>query len=208
MRAAANSIASGNPSRRRQIARIVAALLSLRQKSGATSRARATNNVTAGPEVGTGVSLRWHGERDDSLEPFPCQSERGAAGGQDTQPRAMTQKVGNQWRRRHHVFAVVQHQEQLAVAQSADQGLAQWTRATVRHAERRGQRRRHERWIPYRRQFDEGNTVGKGGLAPGCYTERESCLSDPSWAGQRDQPETIFDQQAADRRDIGLAADQ
>ena len=144
------------------MARIVAALLSLRQKSGATSRARATNNVTAGPKIGTGVSLRGQGERDDSPELFPCQSERGAAGGQDTQPRAVTQQVGNQWRRGQHVFAVVQHQEQLALAQRADQGLAQWSRAAVRHAERRGQRRRHEGWIPYRRQFDEGNTVGKG----------------------------------------------
>jgi hypothetical protein len=120
----------------------------------------------------------------------------------------VTQQVGNQWRRGQHVFAVVQHQEQVALAQGADQGLAQWTRAAVRHAERRGQRRWHERWIPYRRQFDEGNAVGKGVLDCCCHTERESRLPDPTGAGQRDQPETVFDQQGADRRDIGLAADQ
>jgi hypothetical protein len=52
MRAAANSIASGNPSRRRQIWSTIATLASVNWKSGTTACARSTNNVTAGPIPG------------------------------------------------------------------------------------------------------------------------------------------------------------
>jgi hypothetical protein len=46
-RAAANSMASGIPSRRRQISRTMAALSSLRAKSGRTLRARSVNSSMA-----------------------------------------------------------------------------------------------------------------------------------------------------------------
>ena len=52
MRAAASSIASGNPSRHRQIWSTIAALALVNRKSGTTACARSTNNVTAGPIPG------------------------------------------------------------------------------------------------------------------------------------------------------------
>ena len=51
MRAAASSIASGTPSRRRQISATAAALPSVRAKPGRTARARATNSATAGDAI-------------------------------------------------------------------------------------------------------------------------------------------------------------
>src|SRR5215217_7076589 len=47
MRAAASSMASGNPSRRRQTAGAGAALASVSAKLGETARARSTKNATA-----------------------------------------------------------------------------------------------------------------------------------------------------------------
>ena len=63
MRAAASSIASGNPSSRRQMAATAAALAAVRAKSGRAACARATNSCTAGaaPTASTVVAISASG---------------------------------------------------------------------------------------------------------------------------------------------------
>ena len=51
MRAAASSMASGRPSRRRQIPATAAAFALVSAKSGRTARARSTNSATAGDAI-------------------------------------------------------------------------------------------------------------------------------------------------------------
>ena len=97
MRAAASSIASGRPSRRRQISATAAALPSVRAKSYRTARARSTKSATAGVAASSSIGSSAGSSGSDSgrhrVLPLGPQPQHRPAGGQDRHARAAGQQL-------------------------------------------------------------------------------------------------------------------
>ena len=112
-RAAASSIASGIPSRRRQISATAAALSSVMAKSVLASRARSANSS---------IASSAQRQRGHLPHRFPRYAERLTAGGKHRQPRRATQQGSDQRGAcLEQMFAIVQHQQHLAVAKVPQQ---------------------------------------------------------------------------------------
>ena len=130
VRAAASSMASGRPSRRRQIATTAAALPSVRAKPGRTARARSTNSATAGDAIsscsGTPAGPAGRGgqrQRRDRVLPLGPQPQHRAAGGHDDHAGAAGQQLVQVAGGAGDLLQVVQDEQPGAVAQLLGQGL-------------------------------------------------------------------------------------
>ena len=117
-RAAASSIANGNPSSLEQMRATVALLWSVSSKPGSAVAARSANSATASkpgipPSVGSesAVGNASGDSRSTASPPMP----RGlAAGGKDSQLGAgAQQRLGEFGGRVDHLFAVVKYQQKL-----------------------------------------------------------------------------------------------
>ena len=143
-RDAASSMASGRPSRRRQMATTVSALSSVSSKWLCTARARSTKRRTA--SEASASSRRSGPARGGSSRDgigSSCSPEmwrRRPAGGQNLDIRAVGQEVGDERRRVDDVLEVVEHQEHASRAQ--DRRAASPLSSRRRTRECRG----HRRW--------------------------------------------------------------
>ena len=143
IRAAASSIASGSPSSRRQIAATAAAFSRSGRSRAGTARARSTNSRTrSGLDQPTGVSTCRPVPAAPAAAPrISCSPETRSRTRLVTSTfrlRAGRQQVRHERRRLDHLLEVVEHQQQVPVAQGRGQALEQTTSRCSRHAERLG----------------------------------------------------------------------
>ncbi len=104
------------------------------------------------------------------------------------------------------VLAVVEHDQQLAMAHEVEQRVEQRTARLLVHIEHAGHHARHKHRVGDRRQLDEPHAVLVCGLHRVGHLERKTCLADAAGAGQRQQ--VRVGQQLDHRRELGLASDQ
>ena len=128
-RAAANSIASGIPSRRRQIRTMMSALSRVGVKAGSAARARSMKSCVASEctRVSRGLVPVASGSDNEgtrhtvSPDTAKCFTARGdnPHGGRPAEQRLNEFGAGGD-----QVLAGVQHQQELAIAQPVEQGVA------------------------------------------------------------------------------------
>ena len=155
MRAAASSIASGSPSRRRQISATAAALASVSAKLGRDrprsfdeERHRGSRGDRRGRRRAARIGQRQRRHRELVLD---ADAQRGAAGGEHGQVRAGRHERGHVRRRRGDLLDVVQDQQQRRGANGAGQ-----------HRERVDARRPRARRAPGRSPAGRGPGRGAG----------------------------------------------
>ena len=170
LRAAANSMASGRPSRRAQMSAITFRTASESSKDAPAACARAMDNSAAPP----GAERR---NRPHGLARYPqCL----AAGGDKPQAGTVVQQnLGRRRGRVDDVFAVVEDDDHFAVADHVGKPLR------VGHVERRRDRALHRGRITDRRQLDEVAAAGQciGGGARRVPTRAGSCRHRPDRRG-------------------------
>lgn len=123
IRAAASSIARGNPSRPTQISATGLTVSSERTNAGMTVLARSAKSATAGITANSGSA----GREARSGRPigltgklvFPGQAQRNPAGHQDPQQRTGGEQRGHARGRAHDLFEVVQDEQQAPLPQVA-----------------------------------------------------------------------------------------
>src|SRR5262249_32137776 len=127
VRAAASSIASGRPSRRRQISTTAAAFSRVRAKPGRTARARSTNSVTAGEAVSsaTGAASALAGSCRRSRRVPPCgpRPQPRAAGGKNRHATTAAQQLIEVTAGLDHLLQVVEDEQPRIVAEKLDEEL-------------------------------------------------------------------------------------
>ena len=145
------------------IAAIVAAFWSVRANSGRTARARATKRAAA-----CAAPTRWascapsgagsvNGATGKRLSPRTRQGV--AARRQHAQVGAGLQQFGEQRCGGDHLLAIVQDQQEVAVAEGVVQQADQRLAGHLRQRQRLGERRADERRVGDRGQIDEGDVV-------------------------------------------------
>lgn len=97
--------------------------------------------------------------------------------------------------RRHHVLAIVQHQQRRRGAQARDHGPQarlgiRRTFGLLAEPQRRGHGRGHQGRVRQWCQLHEGNFLREGGEELGRHLQDEPRLADAALAGQRDEPGT------------------
>ena len=110
--------------------------------------------------------------------------------------------------RLQHMLDVVEHQQQLPLAERLSQPRTRRIVAPVGEAERRGDGREDHGGIAQRRQVHEGHAVGEGGRHPFGRRDGQPGLAHAAGAaeGQQSYPSPL--QQVRNRRDVVLAPDQ
>ena len=208
VRAAASSIASGSPSRRRQISATAPALPSVSSKpavvaAGALDEQRAGRGLRDGGRVGLcGTAV---GRRRAVLG---LQSQRLAAGRQHGQPRSGGQQVADQRRRRQEVLEVVEHQQHVLRGEEAlDRKLGRL--ALQRCDAQRPARSRSGRASALAVAASETNQRRRGARARARARPPAPAAScPPRQAGQRDQPDLVRRSSCSDGLAVLLAADR
>ena len=114
-----------------------------------------------GLEVGNvrgaaGRVIGRHGQRTHGEKVLPAESQRLAAGSQDVQSRARAQEMPDSRSRGQYVFEVVQHQQELAVANGVVQNGVYRTCATLADAERTCNDCEHQPRVAHGAEVDEG----------------------------------------------------
>ena len=158
-RAAASSMARGNPSRRRQIAATLGAVRAESRNDASTARARSTKRRTAALLAQRrGVEWRllgWQGQRLDRELLLALEAQRHPAGGQHLHGRTGRQHRGQEGGRLgHDVLAVVQQQQLLPGPQMLGDPFCQRGVDGRHQPDRAGHGGRHQRRIGKRRQVD------------------------------------------------------
>ena len=136
------------------------------------------------------------------------QVQHNPAADEDLQPRPGRQQLGQQRRGLEHLLEVVDHQQELPVAQVRLQLLQGRPVAPLGDVERRGERRGHQRRVAHGGQGDEGRAVGERRLEGARHRQRQARLADAAGPPQGDEPDARALQQLADGGGLALAADQ
>ena len=84
------------------------------------------------------------------------------AGHKYLQERYALEQGGNRGSRRHDLLEIIQHQQQLFVAQRVDQNIFQRLRSVFAEPQRRGNRRKYKLRITDGGQGDEPDAMRKG----------------------------------------------
>ena len=143
--------------------------------------------------VGGGVQGRQAPHR------FRRQAERLATRGQHGEARRGPQeRLDQPGTGVRHVLAVVQHEQGLAGPQVVGQGLPHRPAGPLGHAQRRGDRLRHQRRVRQRREFDEPRPVRVGGRHRPRYLQRQPRLADATGPGHRQQTHPCRRRRAVD----------
>ena len=210
VRAAASSMASGRPSRRRQISATAAALPSVRAKPGRTARARSTNSATAGEDSSSATEAAPEParQRQDRVFPLGPQPEHRAAGGQDRQLRAAGQQLAQVGRDLDHLLQVVQDQQPGAVAERLGQRLCRRARPRQVGARRPADGGQDQPGIGDRVQRHEHGARAEPVPQPLAYRHRQPGLADPARPGQRHQPHPGLPEQIGHLADGPLPPEQ
>jgi len=126
---------------------------------------------------------------------LPCQVQRRAARHQELQARTRREQTGQVCRRRQHLLEVVEHQQQLSIAQLARQPLRDGLRsAATTDAQFARDGRGDEQRVANRRQIDEHDAVGEAVLDGPRQLDRQARFADPAGAGQGEQADLFVEQ--------------
>ena len=229
--AAASSIASGSPSRRRTMSMTRATVSSLTSKPGLTAAARSANSRTAGKPTAScgGHAGQGLAERRDRQQRLAGDAERLAAGGDDPQPRAVAEQLVGQVRAGvDEVLAVVEHEQGVGVGQAVEQPgsrvpagrplSAVEQRPRLPQADRAEHRLRHVGRVGDRGELGQPDPVGdvvrrraRSGRNRRCrghrrHLGRQPGLAGPARADQRHQP--VLLQRLEHPGDVILAPDE
>ena len=209
-RAAASSIASGMPSRRRQISITAGRLAAVSANRGSAACARAWNSSTA-PDCRAVSAFAPAGnrERAQPIHVLVGGPERFLARDEDAHPRRAGRDGVDQ--RRHRVrqmLAIVEHQQRTLRGELGSQDRGGGTVAGDPHPHRLRHRRRHECTIGEGAELhppDAIRIVG-GALRRDAPRHRLRDPGLPDAAGTRDRDHRMFLQQGRDCREIVGAA--
>ena len=126
-------------------------------------------------------------QRRQTLQLLARDAQRLAAGSQQLQRgRALEQGIGQGGGGHDHMFAIVQHDQHLALAQMGQQAGHRVMRRHG-HAKRRGQRQRHQMPLGHRRQVDKADAVGMAALHAHRQRHRHRGLADAAGADNAEQ---------------------
>ena len=187
MRAAASSIASGNPSRRRQIrATTSGGLRGQLEVRAHVARplGEQADRVRAKRVAASTFRQRQGGNRDTRLAGQP---QRLAAGGQDANARASRQHARDEAGDvGENVLAVVDDEKQLGVAQALeDTGGGVRLRPGLGRVDGVGDDAADVRGVTRAGELDEPGAVGEVGLDRARQLERETALAGPGRSYER-----------------------
>ena len=192
-RAAANSMASGMPSRRRQIAAIAGRFSPCGEKSERNRlcpgdeqlhRAVPEDICPAPPDARGGTS-----ERRNAIDVLALDPQDLAAGCQNRRARTQARERFRQLRRRvDDVFAIVENKEEFSSTDRASDGLGGNLVAAQLQPEDAGDRGRHQTGIRQRGQFDKPTVALKVGEQVARDLQRQRGLPDPTRPRQRHHP--------------------
>ena len=203
-------MASGRPSSLRAICAIAGAFSSSRVNPGTAAAARSANRRTdsqAASDAAVGrVLLVRDRERRDRAFLLAGNAQRRAAADQDPQRARLLQQPRHDRGAGQQVLEVVQDDQELPLAQLADQVLHQGPVPGVLQPDALGDRRGHQSRIPDGRQRHEVNAVrvvaghlrGQGDAQPG--------LAAAARPGQRDQVAAL--EQPFRLRQLAFPADE
>ena len=210
--AAASSIASGSPSRRRQIAATSMALALSTSKRAPTARARSANNATAAARTTASGSpasiLGRQSQRLHTQAVFGAHCQGSATGGKYVQAGTGREQLGDQRRAVQHVLEIIEQQQRLPLAQPLHQGSAPRARTTFAHTQSFCDRRPNLRRVAQRRQLDQKHAVREVEAQAGCSLQAQSRLADTGRPEQRHHSHVAARQQCLDRPELTVAADQ
>ena len=130
------------------------------------------------------VRRRQRGHIDDHLV---VQADRLSAGRQQHETWAHGKRFGQQHRRRHHVFAVVEHEKLSTASQQLHHLLAGPLIGGERHAQRGDKSRQCVVTRRNAREVHEADAVGVVGADHGGHRGRERRLADAARSCERDQ---------------------
>ena len=116
--------------------------------------------------------------------------------------------MGDQWGGGGDLLEVVEHQQQVAVAQGVDQAFDEGAVARLADAECLGDDRRDEVGVGQRRQVDEGDTVGEHAADLRGDAQRQPGFAHPARPGQGDQAHRGPAEQGDDQRHLALPPDE
>ena len=183
-RAAASSMASGSPSRRRQISATASWLPFVEREVG-------PHLAGSAHEQGLGVG---RGKGRDGQLLLVAQPQRRARGGDHGQVGRGREQPRDERSGLQHVLEVVDAEQQLAARHERLQGVLDLRARRLAQAERLRHRRGHERRLAQRRQLDEGRAVAVAIPQLLDQLQREPRLARPARAGQRHQPRAALEQ--------------
>ncbi len=196
-RDAANSMASGIPSTRRQIS-ATASASSKRDAAGATATARSTNNAAALDSTsndGTGQSCSSVSRRPSRLVAMTLTVSGSAKDRLD--------HVGS---RVQQMFAIVEHQQPRAALQCARDALGHGHPRLLGGSEHCCDRFGNSSGITDRRQLDHEHTVGEGVCDTRGHLQCQACLADS--ADTRQRHHLVVPERRPDFGELRLAADE
>ena len=123
-------------------------------------------------------------------------------------PGASASRVAERRRRGQHLLEVVEHEQELLVAQVLDQRLERALARLLAQAERLRDRRHDELRLADRRELDEGRAVREPLAHAGGELEREPGLAGAAGADQRQQAHVVAREQLAGLGELALAPDE
>ncbi len=138
---------------------------------------------------------------------FALRTQRLTACHQDMDSRiGAQQRLRHIRRRQRHMFAIIQHQQQVPGPDRGGDPLRNGRAIGNPETQRGPDGRRDEVRVRQRRQFDDPRPIRKFRPQTACHLDTQPRLADPAGSGQGDQPVRL--DQPHDIRQFGLASDQ
>ena len=203
IREAANSMANGIPSRRRQISTTAAASsAAANEKRGATLRARSTNRVTAAESIPAPTSSEGTGHNCSSATPSPSRLVARILTVADCARIASIRSAAAS----RTCSQLSNTNSRTLPSNAAATRLAHGLARLLGDAQHRRHRIGHRRRIGDRSQLEKPDPVGKFIGQTRRDFGRQAGLADPAHPGQRHQP--MRSQRRLHLGDLGLAPDE
>jgi hypothetical protein len=137
-------------------------------------------------------------ERRDGVFALPVQPERRAAGRQHPQGRAAGEQLADEGRGGQQMLDIVEHEQQVAVAQVAEQHLLDRRRPGFLQPEAPHDAGGDEAGIEDRRQGNEADAILEHVPRAGGDRDRQPRLAGAGGPAERDQPGVLLRQQVED----------
>ena len=147
-------------------------------------------------------------ERRHGQELLAADPQRLAARHEEREPRALPDQLRGVVGCRHHLFEVVEHEEEPARPEVRRERLAQVAIARDREARRLGDRDEDGGRLARVREIDEEDAVVVVLEGVRRRLDGQSRLADPARAGQRHEPDRVAAKQARQLLELGRAPDQ
>ena len=210
--AAASSMASGNPSSRRQILDDRGSILLIEGEVGidvARTLDEQPDRAVGGERVeGHGVGDLGKRQRRRPEPLLVMKTERGPAGGEHRQAGAPLQQRQDIGGRVKNVLEVVQNEQQVTLAQRGQENIPQGSFSDLADVERLGDCGQNECRTADCRQRDEDRSIGEGGFRGGGGGESQSGLADAARSSHRDEAAFRPGHEITECSQFPLAADE